>query len=68
MNEEELQRAAARLYQDPLFEIVLGKLTNDVMREWATTAPDDKDTRETCYHKQFALVQLSAEVKNLAKM
>lgn len=67
MNPEQIHDAAKRLFHDPLFKVLVEHLREGALLEWASSPADAVTTREQCYQRWQAIVQVEEQVKAWAK-
>ena len=68
MVDDTIIRAAYILSKDPAFEAVIRALREDTVREFMSTSPDDKETRELAYHRSYSLTGIEQQIKIWAAM
>tara|TARA_R100001510_G_scaffold49819_1_gene48381 strand:- start:1072 stop:1323 length:252 start_codon:yes stop_codon:yes gene_type:complete len=67
--EEQLQQAkdAKELLDNPLMVQAFNSILNNGYQQWISTEITDKDTRESLYHKQRAILEVKTDLVKLVE-
>ena len=66
-NQEKIQRAeqADQLLHNPLLLEVFDKIKNYNINKWITSVPSDTETREMCYNRHKAVLEIQREFEKI---